>query len=109
MGQRQSEAFSGGLRRARREVRNYLQGQILFTQDLYAGAAPAHRIRVRLVTTNAWHALFARNMFIRPAAAELESFVPDYVILHAPDLSGRSSALWAALVRPRSLCPLPKS
>jgi len=68
-------------------VRGYLQGQALFTQDLYAGAAPEHRLRVRLVTTNAWHALFARNMFIRPAANELESFTPDYVILHAPDLA----------------------
>ena len=75
------------------EVRSYLQGQILFTQDLYAGAAPEHRIRVRLVTTNAWHALFARNMFIRPATEELEAFVPDYVILHAPGLSVEPSAL----------------
>ncbi len=63
----------------------YLQGQELFTQDLYAGADPAYRIRVRLVTTGAWHALFARNMFIRPPEAELAGFVPDYVILHAPD------------------------
>lgn len=67
-------------------VRGYLQGQTLFVEDLYAGAAPAHRIRVRLVTTNAWHALFARNMFIRPPVAELQGFSPDYVILHAPDL-----------------------
>jgi phosphoenolpyruvate carboxykinase (ATP) len=61
----------------------YLQGQELYTQDLYAGADPRHRIRVRLVTTEAWHALFARNMFIRPAA-ELEGFEPDWTILHAP-------------------------
>ena len=65
-------------------VQAYLQGQELFTQDLYAGADPAHRIRVRLVTTQAWNALFARNMFIRPAEAELADFEPDYVILHAP-------------------------
>jgi phosphoenolpyruvate carboxykinase (ATP) len=65
-------------------VRAYLQGQELFTQDLYAGADPARRIRVRLVTTQAWSAQFARNMFIRPGEAELESFTPDYVILHAP-------------------------
>ena len=32
-------------------VQAYLQGQDLFTQDLYAGADPAHRVRVRLVTT----------------------------------------------------------
>ena len=65
-------------------VQAYLQGQTLFTQDLYAGADPAHRVRVRVVSTHAWTALFARNMFIRPAAAELAIFKPDYVILHAP-------------------------
>ena len=62
----------------------YLQGRELFTQDLFAGADPAHRIRVRLVSTEAWHTLFARNMFIRPSAAELVGFTPDYTILHAP-------------------------
>jgi phosphoenolpyruvate carboxykinase (ATP) len=65
-------------------VQAYLQGRELFTQDLYAGADPANRIRVRLVTTGAWQALFARNMFIRPEASELAGFTPDYVILHAP-------------------------
>ena len=65
-------------------VRAYLQGQELFTQDLYAGADPAHRVRVRLVTTAAWNALFARSMFIRPPAEDLPGFEPDYVILHAP-------------------------
>lgn len=68
-------------------VRGYLAGQELFTQDLYAGADPAHRIRVRVVTTNAWHAQFARNMFIRPPVEDLADFAPDYVILHAPDLA----------------------
>lgn len=69
----------------RGHVANYLGEQKeLFTQDLYAGADPAHRVRVRLVTPSAWHALFARNMFIRPPQAELAGFEPDYVILHAP-------------------------
>ncbi|WP_135468279.1 phosphoenolpyruvate carboxykinase [Crenalkalicoccus roseus] len=68
------------------KVRGWLgRRPVLFTQDLYAGADPAHRIRVRLVTTNAWHALFARNMFIRPPREELEGFRPDYTILHAPE------------------------
>ena len=57
----------------------------LFTEDLYAGADPSHRIKVRLVTTNAWHALFARNMFIRPPREELAGFTPDFTILHAPE------------------------
>ena len=68
------------------KVRAWLGGRpALFTQDLYAGADPAHRIRVRLVTTNAWHALFARNMFIRPLRSELDGFTPDFTILHAPE------------------------
>ena len=68
------------------KVRGWLgQRPVLFTQDLYAGADPAHRIRVRLVTTNAWHALFARNMFIRPLRSELDGFTPDFTILHAPE------------------------
>src|SRR5689334_18405077 len=44
----------------RGRVLAYLQGQELFTQDLYAGADPERRVRVRVVSTGAWHALFAR-------------------------------------------------
>ena len=65
-------------------VQSYLQGRELFTQDLYAGADPAYRVKVRLVSSEAWQTLFARNMFIRPSEAELDGFEPDYVILHAP-------------------------
>ena len=78
----QPEKF-GGLRG---KVQAWLGARpVLFTQDLYAGADPAHRIKVRLVTTNAWHALFARNMFIRPAVEDLAGFAPDFTILHAPE------------------------
>ncbi len=80
--QKLPEAKFAGLKA---RVQAYLQGRELFTQDLYAGADPAQRIKVRLVTTGAWQALFARNMFIRPPVAELAGFVPDYVILHAPE------------------------
>jgi phosphoenolpyruvate carboxykinase (ATP) len=73
-------------------VQAYMQGRELFTQDLYAGADPANRIRVRLVTTGAGQALFARNMFIRPSAAELAGFEPDYVILHAPHFEADPAA-----------------
>ncbi len=65
-------------------VQAYLQGQELFTQDLYASADPTHRIRLRLITTGAWQALFARNVFLRPAESELPGFEPDFTILHAP-------------------------
>lgn len=68
----------------RGRVLAYLQGQELFTQDLYAGADPSARVRVRVVSTGAWQSLFSRSIFIRPAKEELAAFVPDFVILHAP-------------------------
>ena len=46
----------------------YFQRRELFVQDLYAGADPAYRLPVRVVTDSAWHSLFSRNMFIRPPA-----------------------------------------
>ncbi|HEY0780263.1 MAG TPA: phosphoenolpyruvate carboxykinase (ATP) [Gemmatirosa sp.] len=58
----------------------------LFVQDLYCGADPAHRLSVRYVLPNAWHALFVRNMFIRPEPAELPTFVPNFTVLHAPEM-----------------------
>ena len=65
-------------------VQAYLQGQELFVQDLYASSDPDQRVRVRLVSTGAWQALFARHIFIHPPRHDLHAFRPDYVILHAP-------------------------
>jgi len=68
------------------DVRGYLNAlDDLFVQDLYCGANPAHRLSVRYVTPNAWHANFVRNMFIRPDVTELASFAPNFTVLHAPE------------------------
>ncbi|HUF29444.1 MAG TPA: phosphoenolpyruvate carboxykinase (ATP) [Gemmatimonadaceae bacterium] len=68
------------------DVQQYLSGQDeLFVQDLYAGADPGHRLKVRYVTPNAWHASFVRNMFIRPNAEELPGFAPNFSVFHAPE------------------------
>ena len=68
------------------DVLAYLGGRDLFVRDVFAGADPLHRLGVRFVTENAWHALFAYNMFIRPGAGELAGFRPDFTVLHAPDM-----------------------
>ena len=71
---------------ARRRITAYLQNRELFVQDVYAGADPAYRLPVRVVTEQAWHSLFARNMFIPPAEAERADFKPEFTVLHAPNL-----------------------
>jgi phosphoenolpyruvate carboxykinase (ATP) len=72
--------------RLRDRVRDHLGRREVFVQDCNTGADPAHRLKVRLITENAWHALFARNMFLRPAVEEIAAFVPDFTIFHAPSV-----------------------
>ncbi|MDJ0949747.1 MAG: phosphoenolpyruvate carboxykinase [Alphaproteobacteria bacterium] len=65
-------------------VQDYFQNRDVFVQDCYAGADPAYRLRARVITENAWHSLFARNMFIQPAPEELADFEPDFTVIQAP-------------------------
>ena len=70
----------------RDKVRSHLAARDLYVVDAYAGADPKHRIRLRVVTPVAYHALFARTMFITPSQEELKGFTPEAVVLHAPGL-----------------------
>ena len=70
----------------RERIITYLRDKEVFVQDCHAGADPEFRIGVRIVTEKAWHSLFSRNMFINPPPSELAAFVPDFTVLHAPDL-----------------------
>ena len=56
----------------------------LFVQDSFCGADKAHRLSVRVVTENAWHSLFARNMFVRPKDNSQNNQTPQFTVLHAP-------------------------
>ena len=60
------------------------QGMDLFVSDLAGGADEAHKLPVRVITENAWHALFIRNLLIRPERDELASFVPEMSIIDLP-------------------------
>jgi len=68
------------------KIAAYLQSRDLYVQDLYAGAATNYRLPIRVVSESPWHALFARNMFIRPGADDLGDFLPSFTVLHAPYL-----------------------
>ncbi|HET9799784.1 MAG TPA: phosphoenolpyruvate carboxykinase (ATP) [Gemmatimonadaceae bacterium] len=68
-------------------VQRYLdERNQLFVQDVFCGADPAYRLTVRYVSPSAWHVAFVRNMFIRPVAEQLAHFVPNFTVLHAPDM-----------------------
>ena len=62
----------------------HMKGREYFVQDLYAGADPAHRVDVRVVSELAWHNLFIRHLLRRPTADELASFTADYTVINCP-------------------------
>lgn len=64
----------------------YIQGKDLYVQDCYVSADPKHKVGIRVVTENAWHALFARNMFRRyNTREELENHTTDFTIIQMPN------------------------
>ncbi|MEP6466914.1 MAG: phosphoenolpyruvate carboxykinase (ATP) [Parafilimonas sp.] len=64
---------------------NYLDEQKeIWVRDCYACADENYRLNIRVFNENPWSNLFASNMFIRPQEEELESFKPDWYIIHAP-------------------------
>jgi len=72
------EKFSSVMARAKA----FCQGEELFVQDVYAGADPDYRLKVRVITDKAWLSLFARNMFITTDNRdELKNFVPDFTVI----------------------------
>jgi phosphoenolpyruvate carboxykinase (ATP) len=72
--------------RLRDKVTAYLDAQDVYVVDAFAGADPAHRINVRVITDRPYHALFARTLFITPNDEELSEFTPDALVLHAPSV-----------------------
>jgi phosphoenolpyruvate carboxykinase (ATP) len=68
-----------------RHLLKYLEGKELFVQDCYAGADPAYRLPIRIITENAWHSLFARHLFIPERDAAIrEHHRPEFTVIDAP-------------------------
>jgi len=56
----------------------------LYVIDGFAGWHRSYRLKVRMICARPYHALFMRNMLIRPDEQELAAFgEPDYVIFNA--------------------------
>jgi phosphoenolpyruvate carboxykinase (ATP) len=69
----------------RERARDYLNTRDrLYCFDGFAGWDPKYRIKVRVICSRPYHALFMHTMLIRPTKPELEAFgKPDFVICNA--------------------------
>ncbi|RME27618.1 MAG: phosphoenolpyruvate carboxykinase (ATP) [Candidatus Zixiibacteriota bacterium] len=89
----------------------FLEGRDLFVQDCYAGADINYRLPVRIITEQAWHSLFARNMLLTPTSTdEMKRFVPEFTILalptfqSMPELDGSLSPTFIIIDFAQKLC-----
>ncbi len=62
----------------------YLPGRDLFVQDCSGGADPAYSLPIRVIAEQAWHALFARQLFIRASIQPSEMRAPEFTLIFVP-------------------------
>ncbi|MCH7725947.1 MAG: phosphoenolpyruvate carboxykinase (ATP) [Planctomycetes bacterium] len=69
----------------RKRAIDYLnQSKRVYVIDGFAGWDETYRLKIRIVCTRPYHALFMHNMLIRPSQEELAAFgSPDFVIINA--------------------------
>jgi len=67
-------------------VCRYLEGRQVYVEDCLVGADSQFEKPVRVITQDAWHALFARTMFVRPVDIGRDIGVrePEFTVLHVP-------------------------
>lgn len=69
----------------RERAKDYLNTrERLYVVDGYAGWDPEHQIKVRIICSRPYHALFMYQMLIRPTRDQLEQYgEPDFVVYNA--------------------------
>ncbi len=62
----------------------YLRDKKVFVEDLRAGADMTYQLKIRVIAEFAWHALFAKQLFIDPHNGDFHSLSPDFTVVVAP-------------------------
>ncbi|MGV8937603.1 MAG: phosphoenolpyruvate carboxykinase [Allorhizobium sp.] len=59
-------------------------GRDLFVQDLIGGADEEYALPTRIISEQAWHGVFIRNLLIRPQRSTLANFEAKFTIIDLP-------------------------
>jgi phosphoenolpyruvate carboxykinase (ATP) len=66
-------------------VERHMQERDRYVLDLYAGADPYYRLPITVVAEYAWHALFVKQLFVRPSVDELPTHSAEFTVIAAPE------------------------
>lgn len=70
-----------------RRMKKHVEEKEFFVFDGFVGADPESRLPIRVINNRAWHNLFARQLFIRPTAEELEDHKPEFTLISCDDFA----------------------
>jgi len=67
-------------------VLRYLEGQQIYVEDCLVGAGSRYKKPLRVITQDAWHALFVRTMFVSSVDIGRENAAgnPEFTVIHVP-------------------------
>ena len=57
----------------------------LYIMDLYAGADATYRLPITIICEYAWHALFVKQLFVRPELRDLADHAAEFTVIAAPE------------------------
>jgi len=63
------------------KMKKFVSGKEVFVFDGFVGADKGNRLAIRVINDHAWQSLFARQLFVRPSAAEIEEHVPEFTLM----------------------------
>ncbi|MFH1654343.1 MAG: phosphoenolpyruvate carboxykinase (ATP) [Pseudomonadota bacterium] len=61
----------------------FISSNDIFVFDGFAGNDERYRLPIRVVTTKAWHSLFATTLFVRPKKEELDGHEAGFTVVNA--------------------------
>lgn len=73
-------------------VVDHLGKKDIFLRHAYAGADPAYRVNIQVITESAYQNLFAKHLFLRPSIEETASQATEWLIIAAPTFKASGAA-----------------
>lgn len=69
------------------KANDHIKGKRVYVVDTYGGADPDHRINARFIVRRPYHAMFIKQLLIRPTAEQLSTYTPEWTIVDLGELS----------------------
>ncbi len=69
------------------KMKKHIEGKEIYVFDGFIGADHENRLPIRIINDHVWQNLFARQIFIRPSAVELESHTPEFTLFAINDFN----------------------